>query len=221
MSLSERSHTHARSHTHNSPPSRNATATASRVGSPNALARAAAASSTPAEGRACRSASARGRSSQAPATRRTEGPPRGSPDDRVRRKPGARPRRARSRTIVSLCRRAPVRGNAGDPLPATMFVAGVAWAVSGDPERALPVVVVATPCPLILAAPIALVSGLSRAARRCDRKEPGRDRTARGGENGVVRQDGGVDGRDTRCSRDRDARGLLGERGVCGWRPKF
>ena len=50
-------------------------------------------------------------------------------------------------------------------LPATMFVAGVAWAISGDPVRALAVFVVATPCPLILAAPIALMSGLSRAAR--------------------------------------------------------
>ena len=50
-------------------------------------------------------------------------------------------------------------------LPATLLLAGLAWAVSGDPVRALAVVVVATPCPLILAAPIALVSGLSRAAR--------------------------------------------------------
>jgi heavy metal translocating P-type ATPase len=50
-------------------------------------------------------------------------------------------------------------------LPVTMVVAGVAWAVSGDPVRALAVFVVATPCPLILAAPIALVSGVSRAAR--------------------------------------------------------
>ncbi len=54
---------------------------------------------------------------------------------------------------------------AGFFLPATMLVAGAAWALSGDPVRALAVVVVATPCPLILAAPIALVSGLSRAAR--------------------------------------------------------
>jgi heavy metal translocating P-type ATPase len=50
-------------------------------------------------------------------------------------------------------------------LPATALVAAVAWAVSGDPVRALAVFVVATPCPLILAAPIALMSGLSRAAR--------------------------------------------------------
>ena len=54
---------------------------------------------------------------------------------------------------------------AGIFLPVTLGVAGLAWALSGDPVRALAVVVVATPCPLILAAPIALVSGLSRAAR--------------------------------------------------------
>jgi cation transport ATPase len=54
---------------------------------------------------------------------------------------------------------------AGIFLPVTLAVAGLAWALSGDPVRALAVVVVATPCPLILAAPIALVSGLSRAAR--------------------------------------------------------
>ena len=51
-------------------------------------------------------------------------------------------------------------------LPATLVTAALAWAVSGDPVRALAVVVVATPCPLILAAPIALISGLSRAAHR-------------------------------------------------------
>ena len=54
---------------------------------------------------------------------------------------------------------------AGFFLPATLIAAALAWAISGDPVRALAVVVVATPCPLILAAPIALVSGLSRAAR--------------------------------------------------------
>ncbi len=50
-------------------------------------------------------------------------------------------------------------------LPLTMVVAAAAWAASGDPVRALAVFVVATPCPLILAAPIALLSGVSRAAR--------------------------------------------------------
>jgi heavy metal translocating P-type ATPase len=50
-------------------------------------------------------------------------------------------------------------------LPVTALLAGCAWAISGDSVRALAVLVVATPCPLILAAPIALVSGVSRAAR--------------------------------------------------------
>ena len=50
-------------------------------------------------------------------------------------------------------------------LPLTALVAGAAWALTGDPVRALAVFVVATPCPLILAAPVALISGVSRAAR--------------------------------------------------------
>ena len=50
-------------------------------------------------------------------------------------------------------------------LPVTTVVAGIAWGVSGDSLRALAVFVVATPCPLILGAPIALISGVSRAAR--------------------------------------------------------
>ena len=53
----------------------------------------------------------------------------------------------------------------------------VAWALTGDPVRALAVLVVATPCPLILAAPIAVTGGLSRAASyggdRQGRRRPG------------------------------------------------
>ncbi len=49
-------------------------------------------------------------------------------------------------------------------LPLTLAVAAVAW-VAGGAARAVAVLVVATPCPLILAAPVALVSGLSAAAR--------------------------------------------------------
>lgn len=51
-------------------------------------------------------------------------------------------------------------------LPVTLVLSVAAWALSGDPVRAVAVLVVATPCPLILAAPVALVSGLSRAAHR-------------------------------------------------------
>jgi heavy metal translocating P-type ATPase len=51
-------------------------------------------------------------------------------------------------------------------LPLTLGVAALAWVVSGSPVRALAVLVVATPCPLILAAPVAIVAGISRAASR-------------------------------------------------------
>ncbi len=51
-------------------------------------------------------------------------------------------------------------------VPVTLAIAGFAWFISQDPVRALSVLVVATPCPLLLAAPIAIVSGVSRAARR-------------------------------------------------------
>jgi heavy metal translocating P-type ATPase len=50
-------------------------------------------------------------------------------------------------------------------LAVTVFIAFAAWLWSGDPIRAVAVLVVATPCPLILAVPVAIVSGLSRAAK--------------------------------------------------------
>ena len=49
-------------------------------------------------------------------------------------------------------------------LAVTVAIAGAAWWATGDPIRAVAVLVVATPCPLILAVPVALVAGLSRAA---------------------------------------------------------
>jgi len=67
-------------------------------------------------------------------------------------------------------------------LPLTLAVAAAAWTVGGA-ARAVAVLVVATPCPLILAAPVALVSGLSAAARR-----------------GVVVKSGGVLERLARCT---------------------
>jgi heavy metal translocating P-type ATPase len=50
-------------------------------------------------------------------------------------------------------------------LPLTLAAAGLAWLISGSAVRAVAVLVVATPCPLLLAAPVAIVSGLSRASR--------------------------------------------------------
>lgn len=50
-------------------------------------------------------------------------------------------------------------------VPFTLVLAGAGWLLTGDPVRAVAVLVVATPCPLLLATPIAIVAGLSRAAR--------------------------------------------------------
>jgi heavy metal translocating P-type ATPase len=50
-------------------------------------------------------------------------------------------------------------------LPATLLLAGGAWLFSDDPVRGLAVLVASTPCPLILAAPVAFIAGVSRAAR--------------------------------------------------------
>ena len=50
--------------------------------------------------------------------------------------------------------------------PATLLVCAATYLLSGDPVRVLAVLVVATPCPLILAAPVAIVGGINRAARQ-------------------------------------------------------
>jgi heavy metal translocating P-type ATPase len=63
-------------------------------------------------------------------------------------------------------------------VPFTVFalaLGAVAWAVSGDPVRFAEVLVLATPCPLLIAAPVAFIGGMSRAAR-----------------NGVIVKSGGV-----------------------------
>jgi heavy metal translocating P-type ATPase len=50
-------------------------------------------------------------------------------------------------------------------LPVAVVVAGLAAMVSGELSRAVAVLVTATPCPLLLAVPIAITAGMSRAAR--------------------------------------------------------
>ncbi|KHK98576.1 cobalt ABC transporter ATP-binding protein [Microbacterium mangrovi] len=47
----------------------------------------------------------------------------------------------------------------------SLVIAGAAWAISGDPTRFAEVLVLATPCPLLIAAPVAFLGGLSRAAK--------------------------------------------------------
>ena len=50
--------------------------------------------------------------------------------------------------------------------PVALTVAIIAWAISGDPIRFLAVLVIATPCPLLLAIPIAIIGSISLCARR-------------------------------------------------------
>lgn len=49
--------------------------------------------------------------------------------------------------------------------PVAVAIAIVAWLVSGDSQRFLGVLVIATPCPLLIAIPVAIIGAISRAAR--------------------------------------------------------
>ncbi|HYT67236.1 MAG TPA: heavy metal translocating P-type ATPase [Vicinamibacterales bacterium] len=67
--------------------------------------------------------------------------------------------------------RRPALRRLGDQLgayytPLALGIAGAAWWGSGDPIRFLSVVVVATPCPLLIAIPVAIIGAISTAARR-------------------------------------------------------
>lgn len=50
--------------------------------------------------------------------------------------------------------------------PLALAVAGAGWAISGEPSRFLAVLVIATPCPLLIAIPVAILGAISLAARR-------------------------------------------------------
>ena len=50
--------------------------------------------------------------------------------------------------------------------PLALAIAGAAWIASGTPERFLAVLVIATPCPLLIAIPVVIIGGISLAAKR-------------------------------------------------------
>ena len=87
-------------------------------------------------------------------------------------------------------------------LPVTLAIAGAAWLLSGDPIRGLAVLVASTPCPLILAAPVAFIAGVSHAARLgiLDQRR-WTTRSARQNPYRHVRQDRDIDrrGSSSRC----------------------
>ena len=67
--------------------------------------------------------------------------------------------------------RRPTLRRIGDQLgawytPVAIAIAALAWYSTGDPIRFLSVVVVATPCPLLIAIPVAIIGAISTAARR-------------------------------------------------------
>jgi heavy metal translocating P-type ATPase len=67
--------------------------------------------------------------------------------------------------------RRPALRRLGDQLgawytPVALAIAAAAWGVSGDPVRFLSVVVIATPCPLLIGIPVAIIGSISTAARR-------------------------------------------------------
>ena len=93
------------------------------------------------------------------------------------------------------CRDSPIAGRSAS-LRSTVAIASAAWWFSGDPIRAVAVLVVATPCPLILAVPVALVAGpLARGALR--RTDQGRE---------AARSDGAHQDADPRQDRHPDRR---------------
>ena len=100
-------------------------------------------------------------------------------------------------------------------LAVTVAVAGGAWFVTGDPLRALAVLVVATPCPLILAVPVAIISrGVALREGRAPRQGRRCARGAGAGPGRRPRQDGHADGGRGGARGDSRHRHPAGRRGA-------
>ncbi len=87
-------------------------------------------------------------------------------------RPAADSRYARIMQVMRVSeQRRPRLRRLGDQLgawytPVAVSIALAAWAASGDPTRFLAVLVVATPCPLLIAIPVAIIGSVSLSARR-------------------------------------------------------
>ncbi len=76
-----------------------------------------------------------------------------------------------SRVMQDAEQRRPRIRRLGDTLgawytPLALSLAGIAWAATGESHRFLAVLVVATPCPLLISIPVAVIGAISLAARR-------------------------------------------------------
>lgn len=93
----------------------------------------------------------------------------------IKVRPTTQPQDSRYSQIVNTMRKieaekTPIR-RLGDTLgawftPLALLVAGLAWGLSGDPLRFLAVLVIATPCPLLIAIPVCIIGAVSVAAKR-------------------------------------------------------
>ncbi len=105
--------------------------------------------------------------------------------------------------------------------PLAVAIALAAWAASGDPTRFLAVLVVATPCPLLIAIPVAIIGSVSLSARRGDHHQgPGRAGKGRRLPHRHLRQDRHAHLRPAPPDGLAPGRGLGGARGAgAGRRP--
>ena len=69
-----------------------------------------------------------------------------------------------SRAVILIAIGAPIAAVLAAAMP-SLWAAGIAWAISGLPLRFAQVLVLATPCPLLIAAPVAYVAGTGRLAK--------------------------------------------------------
>ena len=73
--------------------------------------------------------------------------------------------------------------------PVTLLMCGLAYVITREPSAMVAVLVVATPCPLILATPVAIISGVNRGTTRDYRQKRIGDRDCGPRQGGHIRQD--------------------------------
>jgi hypothetical protein len=122
--------------------------------------------------------------------------------------------------------RRPALRRIGDQLgawytPAAITVAGLAWYASGDPLRFLSVVVIATPCPLLIAIPVAIIGAISTAAAGASSCAIPRPSSSSRVPHDDPRQDRHPHRRTTGRERRSLRAAVRARSGVCRWSPRW